>query len=125
MSISGYLMNFARAYKYLVATLLVAIYLTLPATNFASTVTLDSGLASAQLSYSTTINVSDDDCPCTGEQGSGCCGKIFCSCACHAPLSQSLLLSYAPVVSLQSFREPSWSLPRVYRPIFVPPQNLT
>ena len=125
MSISGHLMNLSRAYKYLIATLLVAIYLTLPANNFARTATLDSGLTSAKSSYCTAINANSDDCPCNDEQGSGCCGKTFCSCACHAPLSQSLLISYAPVISFQSIREPSSSLPRVYRPIFVPPQNFT
>jgi len=120
----GLTINFARAYKYLIATLLVAIYLILPATNLARTVTLESGLASAQSPYCMAVNVPDDDCPCTDEQGSGCCNKTFCSCACHAPLSQGLLINYAPVISFQSFREPCWSLPTVYRPIFVPPQNL-
>ena len=124
MSNFGSPMNFARVYKYLIATLLVAIYLTLPATNLARTATLDSGLASAQSSYCTTINAANDDCPCTDEQSSGCCSKTFCSCACHAPLSQGLLLNYAPVISFQIFREPSLALPKVYRSIFVPPQNV-
>lgn len=120
----GQPMNFARTYEYMIASLLIVVYLALPASNFAHTATLESGLASAQSPYCTTINAPCDDCPCSDEQGSGCCGKTFCSCACHAPLSQSILLDYAPVISFQSFRDPSWSLPMVYRPIFVPPQNL-
>ena len=116
-------MNFIRTYECLIAALLVAIYLVLPAANFARAATLEAGLTSMRSPYSSAITVPCDDSPCTDEQGSGCCGTTFCNCACHAPLSQRLLLNYSPLVVTQSFQEQPWSLPQVYRPIFVPPQN--
>jgi hypothetical protein len=116
-------MNFVRAYNYIIAIVLIVIYLALPATSFASAI-LDAGLPSAQAAYSTAPTTAPcDNCPCSGGQDSDCCDTTFCDCSCHAPLGQGLKLTYAPVIVIQSFPEPSWSLPQSYRSIFVPPQN--
>ena len=116
-------MNSARAYNYIISTLLIVIYLALPATNLAYAATQEEGVSSAQAVCSTATTDLCDDCPCSDGQGSDCCDSIFCNCACHAPLGQCIQLVYAPEIAAQSFRESSWSLPQVYRPIFVPPQN--
>jgi hypothetical protein len=113
-------MNFARVYNYTIAALLIVIYLTLPAANLAGAATSGVGLSPAETACST---APCSDCPCSDDESSGCCDKVFCSCACHTPLSRGLRLTYAPVMAIQSFLEPYWSLPQVYRPIFVPPQN--
>jgi hypothetical protein len=117
-------MNFARAYNYIIGTVLIVIYLALPATNFAYATNQEGGVPSAQAVCSVMAAAPCDDCPCSDGHGSDCCDSTFCSCACHAPLGQGIQLVYAPVIDTQSFREPTWSLPQVYRPIFVPPQNL-
>jgi len=116
-------MNFARSYNYTIATLLIVIYLALPAANLAGAATLGVDLPSAQDTCSTATTAPCGDCPCSDDQTSGCCDKAFCNCACHVPLSRGLRLTYAPMIAVQSFLEPYWSLPQVYRPIFVPPQN--
>ncbi|MDD2308462.1 MAG: hypothetical protein PHH91_02655 [Desulfuromonadaceae bacterium] len=116
-------MNFARVYNYTIAALLIVIYLTLPAVNLAGAATPGVGLFPAEAACSTALMAPCSDCPCSGDESSGCCDKVFCNCACHAPLSRSPRLTYAPVMAIQIFLEPYWSLPQVYRPIFVPPQN--
>jgi hypothetical protein len=46
------------------------------------------------------------------------------NCACHAPLSsQPLRLCYNPLVSALALSDPYNSLPEVYLPKFIPPQN--
>ena len=112
-----------HANNYLITTVLIVIYLAMPATNFARAVTIEAGLPSAQAAGGTTTTAPCDSCPCSDGQGSDCCDTTFCNCACHAPLSQGLQLTYAPMIIDQSFPEPSWVLPQVYRSIFVPPQN--
>jgi hypothetical protein len=115
-------MNFARAYNYIIGTVLIVIYLALPATNLAYAATQEA--TSTQEAYSSTTTAPCDSCPCSDGQGSDCCDTTFCSCACHAPLSQSLRLVYAPMIVIHRFREPTSSLPQVFLSIFVPPQNL-
>ncbi len=116
-------MNFARAYNFIIATLLIIIYLTLPATSLAYAATLEGSVPSVQMFSDTTTAAPCGTCPCPDDQGSGCCETTGCNCECHAPLGRGLRISYAPVIATQSFREPSWSLSQVFRPIFVPPQN--
>jgi hypothetical protein len=117
-------MNFARAYNYIIGTVLIVIYLALPATNLAYAATQEASAPSAEEAYSSTTTAPCDSCPCSDGQGSDCCDTAFCSCACHAPLSQGLRLVYAPVIVIHRFREPTSSLPQVFISIFVPPQNL-
>jgi hypothetical protein len=116
-------MNFARVYNYTIAALLIVIYLTLPAANLSGGATPGVGLSHAQAACSMAPMAPCDGGPCSDDESSGCCDKVFCNCACHAPLSRCLRLTYAPVMAIQVFFEPYWSLPQVYRPIFVPPQN--
>lgn len=116
-------MNFALAYNYIIATVLIVICLALPTTIFAHAATLEKAASGVQTLSGMAATAPCDDCPCSDGQGSDCCDTCFCSCACHAPLSHGLRLIYAPEIVSQSFREPSWSLPTVYRSIFVPPQN--
>jgi hypothetical protein len=115
-------MNFARPYNYLIAAVLIGIYLAMPTTIFARAISMETGVSTAQASYST-ATAPCDDCPCSDGQNSDCCDTTFCSCACHAPLGHGLQLTYAPLLVIHNFREQSWSLPHVYLPIFVPPQN--
>jgi hypothetical protein len=116
-------MNFVFRYNYIIAALFVVIYLAMPTTNFVgAATTLDLGLSS-EATCTTTTTAPCNDCPCSDGQGSDCCDANFNTCACHAPLGQGLRFSYAPVVASQNFLELSWSLPQVYRTIFVPPQN--
>jgi len=114
-------MNFARAYDYTIAALLILICLAMPSTDLANGVILEKASSVVQVIAGT---APCDDCPCSDDHGAGCCDVTFCNCECHAPLGQALRLPYAPVVACQNILEPSWSLPQVYRPIFVPPQNL-
>jgi hypothetical protein len=53
----------------------------------------------------------------------GCCSSSACSCACHAPLTSTVLFPPAPLFSFEPPREVSHRLPVVYLTIFVPPQN--
>lgn len=117
-------MNSARAYNYIVSTLLIVLYLALPATNFAYAATQEEGVSSVLATCSTAATDLCDDSPCSDGQGSGCCDSTSCNCACHAPLGRCIQLVYAPDIAAQSFQEQSWSLPQVFRPIFVPPQNI-
>lgn len=103
--------------------LLILIYLILFTFSLVGAATCEAGSASPQLSGST-VSEPVDGCPCSGESGSGCCDTICCSCSCHVPPGHSLRIIYAPTVMVQSFHEPSWSLPLVYRTIYVPPQNV-
>jgi hypothetical protein len=116
-------MNIAHAYNCTIATLLIVIYLALPATVFAHAASLEFVLTS-EATYSAEATVPCDDSPCSDGQKSDCCDTAFCICECHAPVGQNLRLNYTPVIASQNFWEKSWSLPQVYRPIFVPPQNL-
>lgn len=80
-----------------------------------------------------------DTCQGTGDSGTGCsssgcrnagtagshhdcCCETGCTCL-GTPSSHDSLFDYVPLVSRLAFRDPSWYLPQVYRPIFVPPQN--
>ncbi|HIJ87022.1 MAG TPA: hypothetical protein HPP97_04970 [Desulfuromonadales bacterium] len=116
-------MNYIRTYNCLFATVLIAVYMFLPVSNFASAATLELDGSSCQVVSSLATTAPCDTCPCSDSHGSDCCDTTFCSCSCHAPLSHGLLLSYAPEMSIECFLEPSWSLLQVYRSIFVPPQN--
>ena len=116
-------MNVTRTYNYLSAIILIVIYLALPATGFARAVIQESGGTSTEMAGGTATAAPCDSCPCSDGQGSDCCDTTFCNCACHAPLSHGLQLTYAPLVVIRNYPELSWSLPRVYRSIFVPPQN--
>ena len=115
-------MNFALAYNYSIATVLIVIYLALPTTILAHA-TMEAGFPAAQAVSMVASPAPCGDCPCSDGQGSDCCDSSFCNCSCHAPLSQGVRLVYAPLIASQNFLEPSWSFPMVYRPIFVPPQN--
>jgi hypothetical protein len=117
-------MNFTFTYNYTIATIMIVIYLALPATNIAHGAALDKVMSGVQTLSAMTSSVPCDDCPCSDGHGSDCCDSTFCSCECQAPLGCGLRLNYAPVIAIQNFPEPSWSLPEVYRPIFVPPQSL-
>jgi len=117
-------MNSARTYNYIISTILIVLYLALPATSYARAVAQDGSAPRDRTVWSTTSTAPCDTCPCSDGQGSDCCDSIFCSCACHAPLSQTLRLVYAPEFVILNFREPVWSLPQVFLSIFVPPQNL-
>ena len=116
-------MNFARAYNYIIGTVLIVIYLALPATNLAHAAAREGSVPPTQATCSVTTAAPCDSCPCTGGQESDCCDSTFCSCACHAPLGQGLRLVYAPVIVTQNFREPTGALPQIFLSIFVPPQN--
>jgi hypothetical protein len=118
-------MKFTFNCNHIIVAVLIVIYVTMPTTIFANATAIEAGFPSVQAIYSMTAAAPCDDCPCSDERGSSCCDSTFCCCACHAPLSQSFRLAYAPVIAVQSFREPLWSLPQVYRPIFVPPQNIS
>jgi hypothetical protein len=52
-----------------------------------------------------------------------CCASSACSCACHAPLTTTVMFPPAPLFSFEPFREDTHRLPAVYLAIFVPPQN--
>jgi hypothetical protein len=117
-------MKLRLSYNYTIATLLIVIYLALPATIFAYSATLELGLTSETTTYSmATTTMPCDESPCSNGHSSDCCDTTLCICECFAPLSQGLRLTYTPVIANQSFWETSWFLPRIYRPIFVPPQN--
>jgi len=116
-------MYIARAYNCIFATLLIVIYLALPATVFAHAAGLEI-VSTSEAIYSAGATLPCDDSPCPDRQDSDCCDTAFCLCECHAPLGQNLRLDYAPVIAVQNVLEKAWSLPQVYRPIFVPPQNL-
>jgi len=70
-------MNFARAYNYTIATLLIVIYLALPATSFAHAATLEVGFPSAEAPCCTAATAPCAGSPCPDEHGSGCCDKTF------------------------------------------------
>ncbi|MGE3259197.1 MAG: hypothetical protein AB7J94_06085 [Geobacter sp.] len=53
----------------------------------------------------------------------GCCSSSACSCACHAPLTSTVMFPPTPLFSFEPFREVTHRLPVVYLTIFVPPQN--
>lgn len=118
-------MNFTLAYKYVIATVLVVFYLALPTTIFAQAALMEAGLGATQESCCQAPAVPCGDGPCHDGQGSGCCETTSCNCACHAPLASSLRLIYAPVIVTENFCERPWTLPQVYRQIFVPPQNIS
>jgi hypothetical protein len=116
-------MNFVRACNSAFATALIVVYLFFSASSFVNAASLEFDGSSPQVTNSMAAAAPCDSCPCSDDHGSDCCDSTFCSCSCHAPLSHGLQLSYAPEISIQSFREPSWPLLQVYRSIFVPPQN--
>lgn len=117
-------MTLSFAHNQIIACVLIVIYLSLPVTLCAQSVVSDVEGASAP-AISSTANTSPlDTCPCSDGHDADCCDTTGCSCACHAPLGQKVLLAYAPVVVVLNFREPFWLLPQVYLAIFVPPQNL-
>jgi hypothetical protein len=116
-------MNLRLSYNYTIATLLIVIYLALPATIFAHSALLEVSLVSDATTYSMATTTPSDESPCPHGHSSDCCDTTYCICECFAPLSQGLRLTYTPVIANQSFWETSWFLPRIYRPIFVPPQN--
>lgn len=115
-------MNFARPYNYFISAVLICIYLAMPTTILAHAASMETDASTAQ-TLSGTATTPDDNGPCSDGQSSDCCDTIFCNCACHAPLGHGLQLTYAPLLIIHNFREHSWSLPQVYLPIFVPPQN--
>lgn len=117
-------MNFTLAYKYAIATVLVVFYLALPTTIFAKAALIEAGLGATQESGCQASTVPCGEAPCHDEHGTGCCDTTSCNCACHAPLASYLRIIYAPVVVTEIFHERPWSLPLVYRHIFVPPQNI-
>lgn len=104
------------------ATVLILISLALPATTLAYGVAADEG---GPVLMETAGSAPSDDSPCSDEQDSDCCDVSFCNCECHAPIGRGLRLSYAPFVAARIVSETFWLLPQVYRPIFVPPQNLS
>src|SRR5690348_4035156 len=109
-------MNIAN--KYSIASILILIYLLLPATNFAHAGTLQADDCVVQVT-GTTDAAPGDDCPCSDGQNTDCCDTTNCNCACHAPLAQHFQLSYSPVVQSYRFSEPHSKLPQVDLPIFV------
>jgi hypothetical protein len=113
-----------RSGNAVIAVFLILMYLGLPAAVTARTISPEAGLAAQQTVADTSTTSPCDTCPCSDGHDADCCDTTGCSCACHAPLGQGVRLAYAPVVAVQSFPEPFWSLPQVYRTIFVPPQNL-
>jgi hypothetical protein len=117
-------MNILRAYNISIAVLLIVIYLALPSTLCAYSSSMEDDVSVPPSAAFSTTTSPCDDCPCSGGQHSDCCDTTFCNCACHAPLGQGFQLAYTPMIAIQNFREPSWSLAQVYRTIFVPPQNL-
>jgi hypothetical protein len=124
MNLFSHDITVSRAYNFFIAIILIVIYLSLPTTILAHAAAQESTAPTGQSPAGITTNTPCDHCPCSENQGSDCCDTTFCNCACHAPLSQGVLLKYAPVIASQNFAEPSWSFPQVYRTIFVPPQNL-
>lgn len=116
-------MSFARTHTYIICTLLIMVYLALPATNLAYSATINGDDLSNKVFYSTTTNAPCDNCPCSDGQGSDCCDTTFCNCSCHAPLGNGLRLKYTPMIATQSIHEKYWSLPQIFFSIFVPPQN--
>ncbi len=64
------------------------------------------------------------DCPCSdGEHGAGGCDASCSCCSCFAPLPQGVTIDFIPVVTSMIPFERFQTLPQVYLPIFVPPQN--
>jgi len=108
--------------KYSIASILILIYLLLPVSNFVHAATFEAGGCSVQPSDMADTSPGNDS-PCSDDQKTDCCDTTICNCACHAPLIKRFQLSYSPVVLIHRVSEPSWALPQVDLPIFVPPQN--
>ncbi|MDD2366487.1 MAG: hypothetical protein PHN84_10020 [Desulfuromonadaceae bacterium] len=115
--------NISDSYNFAIAILLIATYLTLSATSFAFAATGGSGEISRQTYYGTETPATNGSSPCSHEENTNCCDTTFCNCGCHAPIASGMILKYAPLILLQSIREQSCTLPKVYLSIFVPPQN--
>lgn len=122
MCLLGRFMNFAAMFNFVIATVLIVIYLTLPIAVCAQISALESGAPDVQVNNNVTSTASGDVCPCADETGSSCCDTTCC-CACHAPLGKVFRLAYAPVLASHVFSEPLRFFPLVYQAIYVPPQN--
>lgn len=124
MHFFGQSTHFARRCTTVIATILIALYLGVPATLSAHAASPGDGVPAVQANQSTSAAAPGDGCPCSGDRETDCCDASSCSCACHAPLGHGWRIPYAPFIATQRFCEPFRSLPQVYRTIFVPPQNL-
>ena len=112
--------------KYAIALILIAAYLIMPTTIYAQAASLTTGSPSTQATrLAVDAGAPCDSCPCSDEQGSGCCESTSCNCACHAPLASTFRITYAPLIVTENFYESTCSLPQVYLHIFVPPQNIS
>jgi len=105
------------------AVILMALYLLLPARALAHCDAPEPCSAGVQV-----VQAADDApwgaCPCSDGQHGECC-ESACCCPCHAPFSQRITITYAPMVTRQGCSEILGELPQVYLSIFVPPQNRT
>ncbi|WP_173200247.1 hypothetical protein [Geobacter sp. SVR] len=114
-------MNRAPTHNRLIAITLLLLYLLLPAETplhaAVQKATQDAPICSLAAASPC------DTCPCSGNADAGCCYVDFCPCSCPATLFRGVRADYSPLVVFSRLLEPPWSLPQVYRPIFVPPQN--
>lgn len=63
-------------------------------------------------------------CPDSDHTGADHCDSS-CYCSCHLPVTvQPVLIRFSPVVTSLIVSEPFNTLPEVYLPKFIPPQNL-
>jgi hypothetical protein len=105
-----------------ISVFLIIIYLCIPVIGFAHVDIPNTEKINVQ-SVGEVAGSPCEHCPCSDEQGSGCCDADFCSCGFHTPPVPGVQLCYAPVVIISRHVEHFWKLPQVYFSIFVPPQN--
>lgn len=111
--------------RHMLFTLILALYLLLPAQNVLHAAVFIPDNFIAQSDTATAANPACPACPCSDEKDSGCCDTTFCNCSFHAPPPAFLHQNYAPMVTITCLTDPYRALPRVYGSIFVPPQNLS
>lgn len=109
-------------HRHIITALALIVYLFLPAQGVVHACVQNTAIQDSRTTYTTAPDSPCDECPCSGEQDSDCCDTTSCPCSCHTPLTRHMH-TYAPIVIVQRFAEPHWSLPQVYLSIFVPPQN--
>jgi hypothetical protein len=110
-----------------IALFMLCLFLLLPMHGVAQVLTESVPFMQGELlhlSANTADQLPCSDCPCSGANHSECDSTCSC-CSAMAPLPQLFSWNYAPTVEQLTATEPYWTLPQVYLPIFVPPQNLS
>ena len=117
-------------YRRLIALLIVCAYLIIPLDSFANHESIFASPQPSDISMQqfTSTGEPDSHCPCSDRHDSDGCnpGCSCCSCCSFlAPLPAGIAWQpIEPVISF-SMLEPFKRFPKVYLPIFVPPQNLS